>query len=103
MLLGRRRFRLESLVTAPTGGESAAYAVGVVRWLDEGEPGQRTFAAHAAAAHVGLGVQQRQQLLEIDDPDERDRVVATLVREEEALQRAFGARPIHQPSDAGLN
>ena len=99
LLLGRRRFRLDAI----DEGAPAAYAVGKVTWLDDGDPDEVSLAVHAAAARAGLTVQQRQRILEVTDLAERNRLVERLVREELALQRAFGARPVHQPPDISLN
>ena len=99
LLLGARRFRLDGI----DDGAHTAYAMGRVTWLDGELPDEGTLRAHAAAARAGLTVDQRQRILEIDDASERDRVVRRLVREELALQREFGARPVHQPPDISLN
>lgn len=99
LLQGRRRFRLDAI----DEGAHAAYLVGSVTWLDDGDPDDVTLAVHAAAARTGLTVDQRQRLLEVDDPEERNALVERLVREELALQREFGARPVHQPPDISLN
>ena len=95
VLHGRRRLRVDEVI-APDA--SRPYLSADVTWLDDLSDEATIRAAlgdHARAAQAGLTVAQRQLLLECD-PAERAALADRLIREEEALQRRFSSRSVHE-------